>query len=390
MPPKFKNKQFRPKIGLDARFYGPAQKGIGRYEQEVVDRLVRDYPQYDFVVFLCKDNFEDFKPKTANVKKVLADVRWYTLKEQMMMPYLVRKENPDLMHYLHFNVPVMAPTPYVVTIHDLILTKHPTQRASTLSPWLYKIKNLAYKFAIQRAAQRAKKIITVSEYSRIDIIQEFKVSEGKVVLTYEGVADSLGFDKNPDDKKVLLGYNIGDKFLLYVGNAYPHKNLELIVDIWPKIKEKHQDLKFVFVGKEDYFYKRLKDLVKERGLDGDIVFAGFVPDEDLASFFKEAKAYVFPSLFEGFGLPPLEAMQHRCPVISSNMTCLPEVLGDAALFFDPKQSDELVDAVERILNDEILRKELINKGLRQVQKYSWDDCVERTAVVYKELLKNLK
>jgi glycosyltransferase involved in cell wall biosynthesis len=380
------NKPKRYRIGLDARFYGPAQKGIGRYEQEVVDRLTRDYPQYDYAVFLGAHNFAGFKPAGPHVRKVLADIRWYTLKEQIMMPYLVKKEGVDLMHYLHFNVPMFWPGRFVVTIHDLILTKHATRRATTLSPWLYWLKNQAYRLAISRAARRSERIITISKYSRGDIVREFGVSKAKIALTYEGVADSLREAGGANDKKTLLGYNISKDFLLYVGNAYPHKNLELIIDIWPRVKAKHPRLQFVFVGKADYFYNRLKDLVKERGLDQDIVFAGFVPDADLAAFYRQARAYVFPSLFEGFGLPPLEAMRQECPVLSSNMTCLPEVLGPAALYFDPHSPDELASAINRVLSEPSLRAHLRAQGLARAELYSWDDCVAGTAGVYEGIL----
>lgn len=380
-----KNKKTIKRIGIDARFYGPLGKGLGRYTKEVVDRVIQD-ENYEYVVFLCQENFADFEIKNpARVKKVLANVRWYTMAEQIFIPWYIWREKIDLMHFPHFNVPFFCPTRFIVTIHDLILTKFPTQRASTLSPFLYKIKNFSYEIIIKRAAKRSKKIIAVSEFTKDDIIDQFKIKSDKIVTTYEGVYDGFKKCPNKNDKNLLSRYNIESPFLLYVGNAYPHKNLEGLVRVFSKIKEKKPDLSLVLVGKEDYFYKRIKDLALKNNYQG-IVLPGYVPDDDLVVVFGKALAYVFPSLYEGFGLPPLEAMMHGCPVVSSNKASMPEILGDAALYFNPDNEVEMQQAIEEIINNQDKREDLINRGFDQVKKYSWDDCAEQTIDVYNEVL----
>ena len=375
------------KIGIDARLYGPSGKGLGRYIQEVVDNILKIDQDNDYIIFLHKDNFDEFQTKKNNVKKVKVNARWYTLKEQIIFPYLILKENLDLVHFPHFNVPVFTPTKFVVTIHDLILTKFPTIRASTLGPLLYRIKNLAYKVVIKLAIKRSKKVITVSEFTKKDILKQFETNPEKIEVTYEGVAnlikdrDSL-LVSGSGDTKTLLSYNIDNNFLLYVGNAYPHKNLEGLIKVFVELNKNNPDISLVLVGKHDYFYQRLKIWVKENYSDLPIIFTGYVPDEKLGVFYQKALVYVFPSLYEGFGLPPLEAMSRGCAVVSSNRSSMPEILGEAAMYFDPENEKEMIGKIEKAIQDEQLREGLVKKGKLQVKKYSWQECAKETLEIY--------
>lgn len=385
-----KNKKIK-RIGIDARFYGPVGKGLGRYTQEVVDNLLEIDHENEYVIFLGKENFDSFQTQNLKAKKVLADVRWYTLAEQILMPYYIWREKIDLMHFHHFNVPVLCPTKFVVTIHDLILIKFPSLRASKLSPLLYKIKNIAYKVVLKIAVKRSQKIIAVSEFTKDDILDNFSVKSSKVVVTYEGVSSNLLV--NDDDaknnySKIPSKYGILKPYLLYVGNAYPHKNLEWLIDSFFKHKERLDEYNLVLVGKEDYFYKRLKEKVLDYGdekFSKKIIFPGYVPDGDLIAFYQEATAYVFPSKYEGFGIPPLEAMANNCLVISSNAASMPEILGEAAIYFEPESEDGFIKAIENLKNEATVI-DLKQKGLEQIKKYSWLDCAEKTRIVLNESL----
>jgi glycosyltransferase involved in cell wall biosynthesis len=384
------------RVGIDARFYGPQVKGLGRYSQEIVDNVLKIDLENEYVIFLSRENFDEFVP-SSRVKKVAVNARWYSLAEQLELPFLIWREKINLMHFPHFNVPVLTPVKFVVTIHDLILTKFPTVRATTLSPWLYKIKNLFYKIVIYSAIHRSKKIITVSEFTKKDIIDKFKIDPKKIIVTYEGAAnlahgnDSL-FVKKLDDSQTLLSYNIVDKFILYVGNAYPHKNLESLLEVFVEFHKKHPDLRLVLVGKEDYFYKRLKETAAAMNLwnenisDSPVVFTDYVPDVELDVLYRQALFYIFPSLYEGFGLPALEAMAKGCPVTSSNKASLPEILGEAALFFDPTDKADMFTKMDKLCGDADLREVLIKKGHQQVKRYNWWECARLTLEVYKETL----
>lgn len=378
------NKKIR-RIGIDARFYGPVGKGLGRYTKEVLDRILIKDTVNEYVVFLCQDNFSEFTSANPRMKKVLVRARWYSLAEQFLMPYLIWREGLDLMHFPHFNVPFFCPVKFIVTIHDLILTKHSTERATTLNPLFYKIKYFAYKMIIQSAIKRARRIIAVSEFTKNDIMEQFKVNKDRVSVTLEGVAADLKDNLKKNDKNVVLRYNIKEPYLLYVGNAYPHKNLEWLAQTFAELNKKRPELNLVLVGKDDYFYSRLKARLSRAGTRN-ILFPGYIPDDDLAEIYRQAVAYIFPSLYEGFGLPPLEAMANGCPVLSSDRTSMPEVLGEAALYFNPENKEDAIGRVEKLIGDENLRQDLIRRGHEQVKKYSWEDCARETLDIYNKII----
>jgi glycosyltransferase involved in cell wall biosynthesis len=369
-------------IGIDARLYGPHAKGLGRYVQEIVDRILELDHDNDYVLFMSPQNHDFFVLPNERVKKVLCQARWYTVREQFELPYLVWKHKISLMHIPHFNVPFFCLAPFIVTIHDLILTKYPSQRATTLSPFFYKLKYLGYRLIISRALRRAKRIIAVSEFTKNDISQQFGTASDRISLIYEGVADQLNDKTVADPEVVLARYGVKQPFVMYVGNAYPHKNLEGLLAEFKKLGE--SDLSLVLVGAHDYFYKRLVQKVKEEGIER-VILPGFVPDEDLSAFFASAKAYVFPSLYEGFGLPPLEAMANGCPVLSSDRSCLREVLGEAAIFFDPDQAGWLGRSLE-FLSENSQKDKLVELGRIQAAKYSWERAAKETWVEYKRFL----
>ena len=385
------NNDRKKKIGIDARFYGPIGKGLGRYIQEVVDNVIKMDSYNDYVVFLRKDNFDELViDEFKNVKKVLVDVQWYSLKEQLLMPFYIWKEKLDLIHFPHFNVPFFVPCKFIVTIHDLILTKFKTVRATTLHPFIYELKNLAYRTIIKRALNKSKRILTVSEFTKNDIVEQFKIKPDKIEVIYEGVAnlakgrDSL-FVVKLDNNEVLRDYDINYPFLLYVGNAYPHKNLDFLITSFKKVYEKNNNLRLVLVGKEDYFYKNIKQLVEKEFSniqDKPVIFSGYVPDDKLEIFYKKALVYVFPSLYEGFGLPPLEAMAKGCPVLSSNVSSMPEILADAALYFNPRDEQDFLNKLDLILKDRDLREKLVKVGEIRCQKFNWWDCAFKTWQIY--------
>ena len=227
---------------------------------------------------------------------------------------------------------------------------------------------------------RSKKIFAVSEYTKQDILKHFKVPGSKLIVTYESSEEV----KEPTGNLNMSEHGIDKPYFLYVGNAYPHKNLERLTKVFSGLRSKGLDAQLVLVGKADYFYDRLKKESTAEGRDDSVIFYGFAEESDLSDLYKNARAYVFPSLYEGFGLPPLEAMRHGTPVVASNASCLPEILGDAATYFDPEDENKMTESMERIFTDSRLREELSKKGFEQVKKFSWRSCAEKT---YNQYLK---
>jgi len=371
------------RIGIDARFYGPGAKGLGRYVEKLLQYLDKIDQENEYIVFLRKENFEKFQPSSPNFKKIIADFRWYSLAEQIKMPLLTKKYNLDLMHFPHFNVPLFYRGKFVVTIHDLILTRFPTERASTLGPALYKFKHLLYKLVIKQAVKKARKIITVSNFSKKDIENNFPFAKGKIEVTYEATSDFKKTQAQINSSDFFKKYEFKPPYILYVGNAYPHKNLERFIKAYKSLIKKQDTPYFVLVGKIDYFFRRLKKYVKEVELSKRVKFLGYVTDEELKFLYQNAKIYVFPSLIEGFGLPPLEAMSQGLPVLSSNRSCLPEVLGEAAQYFDPKNINDMAQKLSNLLNNQKTREVMRQRGYQQVKKYQWPKLARKTLKIYK-------
>ncbi len=372
-------------IGIDARFYGPEGKGLGRYTQRLIEYLEKIDRENRYVIFLSEQGWNTYQPSSPNFIKVRANCRWYTLAEQVVMPWLIWKNKIGLMHWPHFNVSIFSPAKFVVTIHDLILLKFPTRRASTLDPIRYFLKQVGYKAVIAHALKNSQKIITVSQFTKSDIVKNFpKVSPGKIDVIYEA-CDSVesGQLKLPD--RGLQKNGITKPFILYVGNAYPHKNLERLIRVFSYLDKVRPGIyQLVLVGKEDYFYSRLKEFSREIKLSraDQLIFLGYSSEAMLADLYRNASAYVFPSLLEGFGLPPLEAMRYDLPVAASNNSSCPEILGEAAAYFNPIDDQDILDSLLRVLEDNALRSRLMESGRQQVLKYSWQDCARQTLAAY--------
>jgi glycosyltransferase involved in cell wall biosynthesis len=373
------------RIGIDARFFGSVGKGLGRYTQKLIENLekISTIGEDQYFIFLRKENFDEYQPKNVNFQKVLSDYRWYTISEQLNMPHILNSYKLDLVHFPHFNVPVLYRGKFVVTIHDLILIHFPTVRNSTRHSFWYRLKYLAYKMVIKSAIRRSEKVVAVSEFTKKDILEHYRILNDKIKVIYEAAE---GFTPVIDQDEVLLRYGIIKPYILYVGNAYPHKNLEALVSVFKEIKKIKKDLNLVLVGKEDFFYLRLKDRVKRNNIKG-VIFTGFVDDKDMDAVYRSSELYVFPSLYEGFGLPALEAMAKGVPVACSGHPCMREILGDSAYYFNGKKEKNMAGAIMNVLNDEKIKKELSEKGYQRVKKFSWDKMAEETLILYEELLR---
>lgn len=384
------------RIGIDARFYGTSGKGLGRYVEKLIEHLEKIDTQNEYIIFLLRENFGEYRVKNPRFTKVVAEYRWYGFSEQIFFPLLLWKHRLDLVHFPHFNVPFLYGGKFVVTIHDLILLHYPTLRNTTRSAIFYWMKFVAYRFVIASAIRRAHHIIAVSLFTERDILLHYPRATGKTSVTYEA-ADSLcsflavsderelfgriGLIRDQSEKNVRPGsvHDILESYFLYVGNAYPHKNLEALLGA----AEAFPDYRFVFVGKDDYFYARLKREAKGKA---NVIFTGFLTDQELNSLYRYATLYLFPSLYEGFGLPPLEAMTRGLPVVSSDRGSLPEILGEAVCYFDPEKEGGLEDAIGELIAHPEEREMLRRRGYERAGRFRWEIMATETLGVYTQCI----
>ncbi|MFH1187759.1 MAG: glycosyltransferase family 1 protein [bacterium] len=389
------------KILIDARMAGTQNAGIGRSIEELIKNLISIDTENEYYIFLNKENFslpdEWLNPKDEKrIHKILVDARWYTLKEQFVLPKEIKKIKPDLVYFPHFNVPLFYRGKFIITIHDLIWIKYPRPRKeiSTLGPLLYGVKNFFSKIIFRFAVKRAQTIIAPTEFTKKDIIEFCKINPEKIKVINWGIVLNppsaswrthlrKGGKLEKSDNCLKKCYNTNELYFLYVGSAYPHKNLIFLLEVFKNINKIKPNFQFVLAGKDSYFYQKLKQKAKELNLENKVIFTGYVSDEDLDLLYEKAFAFIFPSLLEGFGMPPLEAMRFGAPVLSSNSSCLPEIFGDAALYFDPTNRKDLEEKILSIIENQDLREELIQKGFERVKKYDWQRCAEE----YLEIIK---
>jgi len=371
------------KIGIDARFYGPRSKGLGRYTQQLLTHLLKQDGEDEYVVFTLPEHAQEI-PDHPRVTVRTVRARWYSFAEQVVLPYTLLRERCDLLHFPHFNVPLLYRRPFVVTIHDLILLRYPTVRSTTRPAIVYWLKFFVYRWVIRSAIMRACHVITVSRFTRDDVRAHYPCIRAMSV-TYEAAFDIPDIPTSEAVRTCHADYGIMKPYFLYVGNAYPHKNLERLVQAFLHSRSA-QTHTLVLVGKEDYFYHRLRTEYID-GKDGDVRIIHDISDEHLRALYAGATAFLFPSLYEGFGLPPLEAMQQGCPVVASRASCIPEIVGDAALCVDATDEHALSTAIDRIATDTSLREQLRARGYVRVQAFSWDRMAQETQRIYHDAAK---
>lgn len=373
------------RIGIDARFYGPrvGGGGIGRYVQELITHLQQIPTKHKFILFLKKENFHECVITNPNFEKRLADVHWYGLAEQRVMPKLIRDAKVDLMHYPHWNIPIFAGTPFVVTVHDLILLEdRHSARSSANNRILHGFKYAAFRTVLEFAIHRSRKILTVSEYSRQSILKHFGIAAKKVQVTFNGLT-------TPQANRAvdLRAMGVIEPFFLYVGNAYPHKNLEMLVHAFSLFCKREPYVQLVIAGRRDTFSKMLEKEAREIHIPNDrLRFIDLPSDEEIAALYKRAHLFIFPSRLEGFGIPPLEALAHGVPVAAASSSSLPEVLGPFATYFEPDDIERLVE----IMHVAVRRPQALKPdqaALRaHLRTYDWNAVAQRTMDIYESAL----
>lgn len=365
---------YHMKIVIDAREYPTS---TGRYIRKLLEYLEvidGNSSEREYVVLIKSVDFDAYEPKAKNFSKVKADFKEFSFAEQLGLLRLIRNLKPDLVHFGKDHQPLLLKGTSVTTMHDLTTARFYNPNKN----WFYfKFKQIVYVVLLQIVARKSKRIITISEFVKKDIVHFTRIKPEKITVTLES-ADRINSPTEVFQK-------LEEKpFLLYVGRTLPHKNLQRLIDAFELVKRDVPDLHLVYVGKKDSLSDKFEAYAKSRNIT-DFHQTGYVSEGQLRWMYENCALYVFPSLSEGFGLPPLEAMIHGAPVASSNATCLPEINGDAAHYFDPLDVTDIAEKIKQVLTDEKLRKDLIKKGSKQVKKYSWKRMAEQTLEIYKNM-----
>lgn len=369
------------KIGIDARFFGPrvGGGGLGRYVSELVTHLQKIDHQNQYVLLLKKENFHECKITNKNFSKQLIDIPWYSIEEQRKMPGIIARSKVDFMHYPHWNIPVFSKVPFIVTIHDLIMLELPrSAHASTRHPLVYGFKHAGFRIVLENAIHRSRHILTVSNYTKDKILEHFGVKIDKITVIPNGVilpreARSVS----------LTALGVYQPYFLYVGNAYPHKNIEMMMHAFSQFHENHPYTQLVIAGRRDFFSKRLEKEANDLGLNIENVrFIDLPTDDELAALYKNASLFIFPSRIEGFGIPPLEAMSYRTPVAAANTSSIPEVLKHGAQYFDPDDIEALAELMRQASDEPDRFTNLIEEGQLLAQSYTWNKTAKMTLEVY--------
>jgi glycosyltransferase involved in cell wall biosynthesis len=296
--------------------------------------------------------------------------------EQLIAPVLLRASGADIFHGVHSVVPLSCPVPSVVTIHDLAFIRFPQT---------FRAYNRAYlDFATRMSARRAARILVVSEHTKREVIGMLGVPAERVIVTPNAARDHF----RPPVSAVLNAFrtrhHLPERFVLYVGTLEPRKNLTTLLDAYAEVSRRFPDVPLLVGGGKGWLYDTIFERLNTLGLRDKVTFVGYLDEDELPLWYAAATVFVFPSIYEGFGMPPLEAMACGTPVVTSNTSSLPEVVGDAGLMVDPHSADALADALTRVLSDRELHADLAERGLRRATTFTWRTTAERTLRAYQE------
>jgi len=361
------------KIGIDARLIN--QTGVGRYIKNLIINLEKISKSDDFYIYVNKDDYDSLKLQNPKFTKKIVNVKWHSLKEQIAMPMIFKRDMLDLVHIPYFNYPIFYSGRTVITIHDLTILHYPTGKATRLPKLLYNLKRIGYLLTLNTGLKKSKHIITVSEATKNDIVKNFSIIPEKISVTYEGVDFNIIKSILASGKRLIK-----DKYFLYVGNAYPHKNLEFLIRSFRIFWQKNPEYKLVLVGPDDYFYHRLKKYADGMEIDPNVIFWGQAGDAELGNLYKYAAAFIFPSLFEGFGLPALESLAIGTRLVVSDIDVFRELFAGLAIFFNPNIEMDLVEKMEQT------SKSSVPSGKFDISIFDWEKLAVKTLKIYRAIL----
>ena len=372
-------------IGLNAHLLSLTETyrgaGINWYIRNLLTHLPRVDHYNRYTVFLSDRRFTSsgltLRLSRLPTSRPVVRILW----EQTLQPLALRKERVDLLHALAFVVPLFSSCPSVVTIYDLSFLLYPEGFKG--------YKRFYLGLSTRLSARKARRIIAISKSTKRDVVRLLGVSPDKVDVVYCGTDGAF----RPLPKAEVAAFRsqkgLPERFILFVGTIEPRKNIITLIEAFAKLQTcEPANLKLVIGGAKGWFYEDVFARVEELGLEGEVLFPGYIPASELPLWYNAAELFVYPSLYEGFGLPPLEAMACGTPVVVADTSSLPEVVGEAGVIVNPLDVEGLAEAMRRVLGDEALQQEMKERGLRRAQGFSWAETAQETVQVYRRAMED--
>jgi len=372
------------RIGIDYTAAVRQGAGIGRYTRELVRALAELNRGHDYVLFAAMGGQRtadatwpsSFQMRSVPVSDRALAILWHRLQLPLWVELVTGPV--DIFHSPDFVLPPVRRARTLVTVHDLSFIRYPQYADANLRAYLNKV--------VPRSVHRADLVLADSQSTKGDLVELLGVEPAKIAVVYPGVEERF----RPIQDQALLEevrgrYSLPPRFVLGLGTLQPRKNFTRLIQAYSLLVTRHPSLHLVIAGGKGWLYDEIFATVKQLGLEKKVLFPGFVADEHLPAFYNLADLFVFPSLYEGFGLPPLEALACGTPVITSNASSLPEVVGEAGPMVEATDMEALAGAMERVLEDNALRKEMIAKGMKQAEKFTWETAAAKLLSLYETL-----
>jgi len=367
-------------IGINL-LYSVTGTGLGVYTRKLIEGLSAiDFENRYYIFANSSSSIEphnaNFKiihysiPENLKVKKLFV--------ENVIVPFSAVKKKIDIFHFTSFVISYLYPGKFISTINDIAFLKYPEI--------LSKKRDYYYKFFLKNALKKARFIITISDSTKRDVLNYYNFPEDSIKTIYLSAGDEFKPASREEIGKVKEKYNLKERYILFVSTLEPRKNIVNLLKAFKLINEK--DVQLLICGKKGWLYEDIYNEITESSLEESVIIEDSVPKDDLIQLYSGAEFFILPSLYEGFGLPVLEAMACGTPVITSGVSSLPEVGGDAALYVDPLNIEDIADKISQLLSDDTLKSEMREKGFEQVKKFSWEKCAKETLEVYNKVLED--
>lgn len=365
------------RIGVDLSVIQSTKSGVDWYTHHVIKEMMELLaPDEQLFLFTNRETgFEKEALSSPGTTVVMSRFRFQEPWRQFILPLLLQRHRIDVCFFTNFVLSIAATCPMVLTIHDL---------SFKLFPRTHSLRNVIWaRSLVPISTRRAQRVIADSYNTKIDLLRVMNVAEEKVDVVHLGASELFSPEPHADDAETISRYGITEPYILYVGTLEPRKNLTMLIRCFDKIARERPDVHLVLAGRRGWMAQAIFDELEKRDLLGRIQITGYVRDEDLPAIYRSASVFIYPSLYEGFGLPPLEAMSSGVPVIVSRNSSLPEVVGEAGLYVNPLDAEEMAEAIGRVLDDKELANSLREKGFERARQFSW----HKTAVKTLEIIR---